>query len=114
MKSFLSGVLYDCFKVIYTYLNEGDKVCLCYSCLKMVTQADLHVGFFTIFFIKHTSHKQFYLHLELLKSSIFFKQKKKTKKKNKKIISVLRLKFLHDFLQFPIQKMSLQLYAKLQ
>ena len=112
IKSFLSGVLYDCFKVIYTYLNEGDKVCVCYSCLKMVIQAHLHFGFFTIFFIKHTSHKQFYLYLELLKSSIFFKQKKQ--KKKKKIISVLRLKFLHDFLQFPIQKMSLQLYAKLQ
>ena len=37
---------------LYTYLNKGDKVCECYSCLKMIVQADLHVGFFTIFFIK--------------------------------------------------------------
>ena len=60
IKSFLTGVLYDCFKLIYAYLNEGDKVCECYSCLKMVIQAHLHVGFFTIFFIKRESHKRFY------------------------------------------------------
>ena len=35
IKSFLTGVLYDCFKLIYAYLNEGDKVHECYSCLKM-------------------------------------------------------------------------------
>ena len=39
IKSFLKGVLYDCFKVIYAYLNAEDKVCECYSCLKMVIQA---------------------------------------------------------------------------
>ena len=26
IKSFLTGILYDCFKLIYAYLNEGDKV----------------------------------------------------------------------------------------
>ena len=29
-------VLYDCFKLFYVYLNEGDKVCKCYGCLKMM------------------------------------------------------------------------------
>ena len=47
----------------HTYLNEGDKVCVCYSCLKMVKQAHLYVGFATIFFSKCTSHKRFYLYL---------------------------------------------------
>ena len=45
IKYFLTGVLYYYFKFIYAYLNEGDQVCECYSCLKMVIQADLHVGF---------------------------------------------------------------------
>ena len=31
-------VLYYCFKLIYLYLNEGDKVWECYDCLKMVTE----------------------------------------------------------------------------
>ena len=56
-QSFLTGVLYDYFKPSYGYLNKGDKVCECYSCLKMVIQAHLHVGFFTIFFIKRASLK---------------------------------------------------------
>ena len=60
------------FQTIYAYLNEGYKVCGCYSCLKMVIQANLHVGFFTIFFIKRASLKLFYLYLKLLQSSIIF------------------------------------------
>ena len=67
-------VLYYCFKLIYTYLNVEDKVCKCYSCLKMVIQAHLHVGFFT-FFIKRASLKRFYLSLKLLQSRTIFKQK---------------------------------------
>ena len=55
IKSLLTRVLYDCFKLIYAYLNERDKVCECYSCLKMVIQAHLHTGFFTISFIKRAS-----------------------------------------------------------
>ena len=27
IKPFLTGVLYYCFKLIYAYLNEGDKIC---------------------------------------------------------------------------------------
>ena len=54
IKSLLPGVLYDCFKLIYLYLNEEDNVRECYSCLKMTIQAHLHVGFTTIFFIKRT------------------------------------------------------------
>ena len=72
IKFFLKGVLYDCFKHTYAYLNERDKACKCYSCLKMVIQAYLHVGFFTVFFIKRPSFKRFYLHLKLLQSSTMF------------------------------------------
>ena len=55
IKSFLTRVLYDCFKLICVYLNEGDKVRECYSCLKTVIQAQLHVGFSTILIIKRAS-----------------------------------------------------------
>ena len=50
-------VLYDSFRLIYAYLNEGDEVCECYSCSKMVIQAHLHDSFSTIFFIKRASLK---------------------------------------------------------
>ena len=75
IKSFFTGVLYYCFKLIYAYLNEGDQFCECYRCLKMVILAHLHVGFFTIFFIKLALHKRFYLSLKLLQSRTTFKQK---------------------------------------
>ena len=52
---FLSRVFYDCFKLVYAYSNEGDKVRECYNCLKMMIQAYLHVGFFTLFIIKRAS-----------------------------------------------------------
>ena len=67
--------MYDCFKLIYAYLNEGDKVCEYYSCLKMIVQAHLDVGFSTIFFIKRASLKRIYLYMKLLQSSTIFKQK---------------------------------------
>ena len=35
----LTGTMYDCFKHIYTYLNEGYKFRECYSCLKMMILA---------------------------------------------------------------------------
>ena len=54
---YLNKVLYDCFELIYAYLNEGDKDGECYSCLKMMIQAHLHVGFMRIFFIKRASLK---------------------------------------------------------
>ena len=82
MRSFLTRVLYDCFKVIYAYLNHGDNVRECYSCLEMMMQAYLHVGFFTMFFIKRASLKRFYLYMKLLKQIIFAR----------------------NFLQLPIQK----------
>ena len=75
IKSFLKGVLHDCFKLIYAYLNEGDKVRECYSCLTMMIQAHLHVGFFMIFFIDRASLKRFYLYMKLLQSSTIFEQK---------------------------------------
>ena len=48
IKSFLAGVLYDCFKLIYAYLNEGDKFRESYSRLKMMIQVHLHIGFLTL------------------------------------------------------------------
>ena len=51
IKSFLIAVLYDCFKLIYAYLNEEDKVRECYSSLKMVVQAHLDVVFSQYFLI---------------------------------------------------------------
>ena len=41
-----------------------------------------HVGFFTIFCIKRTSLKRFYLYMELLRSSTIFKQKNKQTNKH--------------------------------
>ena len=75
IKSFLTGVLYDCFRLMYVYLNKGDKVGECYSCLKMVIQAHLHVGFLTIFFNKCASLKKFYFYMKLSQSRTIFKQK---------------------------------------
>ena len=42
---------------IYANLNEEVKVRKWYSCLKKIIQAQLHVGFFTVFFIKRASLK---------------------------------------------------------
>ena len=53
------------FQTLYAYLNERDKVRECYSCLKIVTQAQLHVDFSTIFIIKRASLKRFYLYMKL-------------------------------------------------
>ena len=98
LKYFLTGVLYHCFKLIYPYLNGGDQFCECYRCLKMVILAYLHVGFFTIFFIKHALLKRFYLSLKLLQSRTTFKQ-------NGNIMKCLAIKmFAWNFLKLPIQK----------
>ena len=64
-------VSYDCFKLIFTHLNEGDKV----RCLKLMMQAHLHLGIFTIFFIKRVSLKWFYLCTKLFQPSPIFKQR---------------------------------------
>ena len=45
IKSFLTGVLYGCFKRIYTSLKEWDKVRECYSCWKMMTLLQFEVPF---------------------------------------------------------------------
>ena len=52
IKSFLNGALHDHSKLTYLYLSEKDKDCKCYSCLKLMIQAHLHVVFLKIFFIK--------------------------------------------------------------
>ena len=78
------------------YINKGDKVCECYSCLEMMIQAHLHVGFFKIFLIRRTSFKQFYLYtkqfylfMKLLQSSTPFKQKYNQKIYSKKMFATL-------------------------
>ena len=50
IKSFLAGVLYDCFKLIYVYLNKGDKICECYTCLKLSFAITYIFVFFSFFF----------------------------------------------------------------
>ena len=75
IKSFKTGVLHDCSKLIYAYLNEGNKIRECYSCLKMMMQAHLHVSFFTICLVKRESLKQLYLYMKLLQSRTFLNKK---------------------------------------
>lgn len=79
IKSFVTGALYglwyDPSKPIYVYLNEGDKVGKCYSCLNFTTHAHLLVCFFKIFFIRHVWLKQFYWYKKLLPSSTIFKRR---------------------------------------
>ena len=90
--------MYDCLKLIYAYLNEGDQGCEYYSCLKVVVQVHLHVGFFTIFFIKRAWLKRFYLYLKCCAIKHNFL--------NKKIITkclVIEI-FAWNFLQLLIQK----------
>ena len=41
VKSYLTEVLHDCFKLAYANVNEGDKVRKCYSCLKLMMQAHI-------------------------------------------------------------------------
>ena len=60
IKPFITGVLYDYFKLICAHINEGDKIRECYSCVKMIVQAHLNVDFFPIFCIKPVSLKRFY------------------------------------------------------
>ena len=56
IKSFLARILCDCLELIYAYLNEGDEVCECYSCLKMTIQAHLRVVFFSQYFSLNMPH----------------------------------------------------------
>ena len=67
----LTRVFYDCFKLIYAYLKEGDKVRESYSCLQMM----ISCWFFHSIISKRASLKRFYLHMKLLQSSTVFKQK---------------------------------------
>ena len=75
IKPFITGVLHDCSKLIYAYLNEENKIRECYSCLKMMMQAHLHVSFFTICLVKRESLKQLYLYMKLLQSRTFLNKK---------------------------------------
>ena len=68
IKSFLTDIWYDCFKLIYAYLNVGNQVRECYSCSKMIVRVHLHVGFFPILYIKPASLKRFCLYVKLLQS----------------------------------------------
>ena len=97
IKSFLTGIFYDCFELICMYLNEWNRVCECYSCLMI--QGHLHLSFMTIFFIKPASIKLFYLYMKLLQSSTIFKENI--------IMKCLAIKiFALNFLQLQIQKIN--------
>ena len=89
IKSFLTRVLYDCFKLICVCLNEGDKVRECYSYLKTVIQAQLHVGFSTIFIIKRASVILF------IYETVAIKHHFETKKI---IMKCLTIKILHEII----------------
>ena len=56
IKSFLTGILHDCVKLTSAYVNEGDNFWECYSCLKMMIQASLHVCFFSQNFLLSVHH----------------------------------------------------------
>ena len=60
IKSFLTGISYDRFKLIYANLNDGDKVRECYSPLILMMQVHFQVVFFTKTFVKHVSLKRFF------------------------------------------------------
>ena len=45
IKSSPARALYDRCKFMYMYLNKGDKVRECYSCLKLMVRTHLNVGF---------------------------------------------------------------------
>ena len=73
--SFLTG--YDRSKLIYEHLNDGDKVRECYSCLQLMIQPHLPVGFSEIFFRKHISCKRFFFAIKkICKVANFCKFKK--------------------------------------
>ena len=74
IKSFLTRVLFDFFKLLCAHINEWAKVRKCYSCLKMIIQAHLLI-FFTINSIKRASRKRFYLYIKRLQSSTIFQQR---------------------------------------
>ena len=56
IKSFLTGVLYDCFRNICAYLNKSDKICKCYNCLKMVIQVPIYMLVFSQYFSLNMHH----------------------------------------------------------
>ena len=77
IKSFLTGVWYDSFRLTCAYSDEREEVRERYSCLKMIVQPHLHFDFFTIVFIKRALRKQFYLNVHYLSGSIYNLQFKK-------------------------------------
>ena len=51
IEGFLTGAFHDRFNFTTALLTTND----CYSCLKLMIQSHLHIGFFKIFFIKNVS-----------------------------------------------------------
>ena len=45
LKSLLTGVLYDCFKLKFVYFNEGLEIGERHSCLKLRIKVHLHDAF---------------------------------------------------------------------
>ena len=92
IKSFLTGISQYCLKLIYSCLNERDKVWECFRCLKMMIQTTLHVSLFTIFCIERESLKWLYLYMKLSQSLKLLKLLKLL------LWSFFRLKILHEVL----------------
>ena len=79
IKSFLTGTLYDRFKLIYANLNEEDKAANVIAVwnwwYRLIIQYHSYVSFSTIFFINYVSPKRFYWYKKILQSITIFKQR---------------------------------------
>ena len=67
IKSLLTGALCDRSKLVYGYLNEVNKACKCYSCLKLMVQAYFDADFLKISF-KHVLYKTIVIKHNFLKN----------------------------------------------
>ena len=69
--------LYDYFRLLHVYVIERNKVSECYSYLKLMIEAHLHVNFLAIFYAKRAPSglKQFLATespLKVMKSTSYF------------------------------------------
>ena len=78
IESFLKEALYDWSKLVWVYLNDGDKVRECYANSLLINvrefkmQVFLHVDFFKTFLINYVLLKQSYLYMKQLQSITIF------------------------------------------
>ena len=74
IKFFWKGFVW-LFQIYICTYKWRNKLCECYSCLKMIVQAHLHVEFFPIFCIKSASLKRFYLYVKPCNQAQFLSKK---------------------------------------